>query len=86
MKTFKLVCFNNAVYDGYSDALQSGAAYELHHETNNLESAKTLAVVKAAYRAAYCLDGDNGLVVFAVDQKGTNKGGHIFPQDVGLKI
>lgn len=86
MKNYKLVCFNQSNYDSYSEALESGGTYELHHSFNYVLplSKKTITVCRAAYASANCLDGGNGLTIVIVGNKDGATNGHIWPHDVGL--
>lgn len=81
MKKYQLVCFNAGVYENLTDAENSGAVYCLDYQCKNLRSKKTLSVVKAAYKAANCLDGNHTLVVFAIGINGNENGGLILPKD-----
>lgn len=81
-----LIAFNHETYDAFTDANESGALYDLKYrcDVSELQSEQTAAIIRAAYMAAECLDGNNGLVVFAVSN--SNAGGFIWPAEVGLNI
>lgn len=80
VKTFDLVAFNDQTYSGYGEALACGAVYTLGTGFVHPAQPECVAAAKAAYNAASCLDGNHGLVVYAVGH------GHIWPNECGATV